>query len=271
MANRELPGGHHPPIRNRISQQIRRAHPAVSAKGDAAYRILQNSSHGRPEIPLHQVQSISLHLSLLQGQALPKACPELFEGCQNNRTDEWLSSQLELLLPVPYFMATVTVPKWLRSVFRSHQKAMYHLFFKASAEAIMMLALDKRFLGADIGMMGILPTWPQLLISHTNTHFLIPGGGIIKDRWKYCKPNFLVHGKPLSRIIRAKFRDALKEAGLYQQVPKQVWKQDWVCDIKAVGNGEGALKYLAPYVYRVAIADRNILKVYDHHVTFQYR
>src|SRR4030042_6925970 len=271
MANRELPGGHHPPIRNRISQQIRRAHPAFSSKGDAAYRILQDSSHGRPEIPLQGVQQISLQLPLLQGQALPKACPELFEGCQNDRIDEWLSSQIELLLPVPYFMATVTVPQWLRSVFRSHQKIMYHLFFKASAEAIMLLALDKRFLGADIGMMGILQTWTQMLIYHPHIHFLIPGGGIFKDRWKYCKSTFFVHGKPLSRIIRAKFRDALKKEGLFEQIPKQAWKQDWVCDIKAVGNGEGVLKYLAPYVYRAAISDRNILNIDDRRVMFRYK
>jgi len=31
------------------------------------------------------------------------------------------------------------------------------------------------------------------------------------------------------------------------------------------------LKYLAPYVYRVAISDRNILKVNDDKVTFRYK
>jgi len=43
-------------------------------------------------------------------------------------------------------------------------------------------------------------------------------------------------GKPLNRMIRGKFRDAVKEAGLYQPVPKNAWKQQWICDIKAVGN-----------------------------------
>ena len=79
-------------------------------------------------------------------------CPK----CQNDRIDEWLEGQFNLLLPVTYFMATPTVPKEVRPVFRSHQKIMYHLFFKASAEAIMLLAKDKRFLGAEIGLMGIL-------------------------------------------------------------------------------------------------------------------
>jgi len=194
-------------------------------------------------------------------------CPK----CQNDRIDDWLEKQFELLLQVPYFMATITVPKWLRSVFRSHQKTMYHLFFKASAEAIMLLAQDKRFLGAEIGMMGILQTWTKMLIYHPHLHFVIPGGGIRKDRWKYSKPDFFIHGKPLGIIIRAKFRDAVKKAGLYHLVPEKTWKQDWVCDVASVGNGEAVLKYLAPYVYRVALSDRNILKLKNGRVTFQYR
>ncbi len=194
-------------------------------------------------------------------------CPK----CQNDRIDQWLEKQFDLLLQVPYFMATITVPKWLRSVFRSNQKIMYRIFFKASAEAIMLLAKDKRFLGADIGLMGILQTWTQLLVYHPHLHFVIPGGGIRNNRWKYCKPDFFIHGKPLGIIIRAKFRDAVKEAGLYHLVPNQTWKQDWICDVKPVGNGQAVLKYLAPYVYRGALSDRNILNVKNDRVTFQYK
>jgi len=194
-------------------------------------------------------------------------CPK----CQNDRIDEWIEKQFELLLPVPYFMATITVPEALRPIFRSHQKTMYHLLFKASAQAIMLLAKDKRFLGADIGMMGILQTWSRVLAYHPHLHFVIPGGGIRNDRWKYSKPDFLVHVKPLSRLIRRLFRKTLKETDFFNQVPSSVWKQDWVCHIEPVGNGEAVLKYLAPYVYRVAISDRNILKIKNDRVTFRYK
>jgi hypothetical protein len=194
-------------------------------------------------------------------------CPK----CQNDRVDEWLERQFDLLLSVPYFMATVTVPEALRPIFRSNQKIMYHLFFKASAQAIMLLAQDKRFLGADIGMMGILQTWTRMLVYHPHIHYLIPGGGIRKDRWKYSRPDFLVHVKPLSRLIRRLFREILKQTDLFNQVPQSVWKQEWVCHIEPVGNGEAVLKYLAPYVYRVAVSDRNILSVMNGKVTFRYR
>jgi hypothetical protein len=194
-------------------------------------------------------------------------CPK----CQNDRVDHWLAEQFTLLLSVPYFMVTVTVPEQLRSLFRRHQKILYHLFFKVSAAAIMLLAKDKRFLGADIGLMGVLQTWTRQLIYHPHIHFLIPGGGIINNRWKYCKPDFFVHGKPLARLIRGKFRAALKKEGLTHLVPQTVWRQDWVCDVKAVGNGTAVLKYLAPYVYRIAISDRNILKLENGLVTFRYK
>jgi hypothetical protein len=194
-------------------------------------------------------------------------CPK----CQNDRIDEWLERQFDLLLPVPYFMATVTVPEGLRRPCRSHQKIFYHLLFKASAESLMLLAEDRRFLGADIGMMGVLQTWSRQLLYHPHIHFVIPGGGIKDDRWKYSKPDFFIHVKPLGRLTRGKFREAVKDAGLYELIPKKVWKQEWVCHIEPVGNGEGVLKYLAPYVFRVALSDRNILNVNHDQVTFRYK
>lgn len=194
-------------------------------------------------------------------------CPK----CQNDRIDEWLEKQVDLLLQVPYFMATITVPEGLRGPCRSHQKELYHLLFKASAEAIILLAKDKRFLGADIGLLGILQTWTRQLVYHPHIHFLIPGGGLRNNRWKYAKSDFLVHVKPLSRLIRRKFREMIKKTNIDHHIPKSVWKQEWVCHIEPTGNGEAVLKYLVPYVYRVAISDKNILKLEEDRVTFRYK
>ena len=40
---------------------------------------------------------------------------------------------------------------------------------------------------------------------------------------------------------------------------------------KPVGNGCTALKYLAPYVFRVAISNRRLVKLENDQVTFRYR
>jgi hypothetical protein len=45
-------------------------------------------------------------------------CPK----CQNQAGQEWLEQQQALLLPVPYFLLTFTLPEELREVARSHQK-----------------------------------------------------------------------------------------------------------------------------------------------------
>lgn len=50
-----------------------------------------------------------------------------------------------------------------------------------------------------------------------------------------------------------------------------MWLKDWVVHCQPVGPGLPALKYLAPYIFRVALSNRRILKRSDTHVTFQYR
>jgi hypothetical protein len=75
----------------------------------------------------------------------------------------------------------------------------------------------------------------------------------------------------LSILFRAKLRDALDRAGVLAQVDPAVWRQDWVVHSQAVGDGRASLKYLAPYVFRVAISDRRIVSCEDGKVTYSYR
>jgi hypothetical protein len=44
-----------------------------------------------------------------------------------------------------------------------------------------------------------------------------------------------------------------------------------VVHCEPVGTGLGALKYLAPYIFRVAISNNRILKLENDRVTFRYR
>ena len=54
-------------------------------------------------------------------------------------------------------------------------------------------------------------------------------------------------------------------------MPQEVWKKSWVVHCKPAGNGDNVLKYFAPYVYRVAISNRNLLKLENGNVTFRYK
>ena len=100
-------------------------------------------------------------------------CPK----CQNERAEQWLEQQRDLLLPVDYFMVTFTLPAELREVARSHQTEVYNILFRTSAAALQELALDPRFVGGQLGMVGLLHTWGRDLSYHPHVHYLVPGVG----------------------------------------------------------------------------------------------
>ncbi|UCE04945.1 MAG: IS91 family transposase [bacterium] len=196
-------------------------------------------------------------------------CPK----CQNESAEQWLQEQKDLLLPVTYFMVTFTLPDSLRPITRSHQNIIYNLLFRTSAEALRTLAQDPKYVGGMLGMMGVLQTWTRDLLFHPHVHYMIPGGGLSenKDKWLPARKDFLMPAQALSKIFKAKFQDALKKTNLYERVPSQTWKKKWVVHIEPVETGEHALKYLAPYIFRVAISNNNILRLSDGLVTFRYR
>jgi len=63
----------------------------------------------------------------------------------------------------------------------------------------------------------------------------------------------------------------MKKAGLFDQINPVVWNIDWNVNSQAVGSSEGSLKYLAPYVFKVAITDSRIVKLENRQVTFRYK
>jgi hypothetical protein len=195
-------------------------------------------------------------------------CP----ACQHDAAQTWLAHQHQLLLPVPYFLVTFTLPSELRAVAYRHQRVVYKLLFRASAGALMELARDPRFLGAQIGLLGVLQTWTRDLRYHPHVHYVVPGGGLADDgrEWVTAKADFLMPVKPLAVLFRAKLRAALRQTALWNEIPAAAWQQPWVVDCRPVGTAHSALKYLAPYIFRVALSNNRIVRVADEKVTFRY-
>ncbi len=195
-------------------------------------------------------------------------CPK----CQNDQANDWLKEQSELLLPTHHFLVTFTLPAELRALARSNQKTIYNLLFRASSQALLQLAQDARFVGARLGMVGVLHTWTRQLLYHPHVHYLVTGGGLTADgRWRSSRPDFLVPVKALSPIFRAKFRDQLKKTQLFAQVEPRVWRKDWVVHCEPVGSGAQAFQYLAPYIFRVAISNNRLRKLENGYLTFSYK
>jgi hypothetical protein len=197
-------------------------------------------------------------------------CP----SCQHNKAAEWLGKQMEKLLPTHYFLLTITLPESLRQVVRSNQRAAYAALFSCAHESLKKLAKDKRFIGsARIGYVAALHTWGGNLHYHPHLHLVIPGGALSErgEQWLPSRVDLFVHTKPLAVVFKAKFKDAMKKARLMDQIPVSAWKQDWVIDSQAAGQGQNCLRYLSRYVFRVAISNNRIKSFHDHKVRFLYK
>ena len=201
-----------------------------------------------------------------------RACPK----CGHHDATQWLAKQKTLLLPVPYFLVTFTVPAELRSFIRSHQKLSYPLLFAQSAGALQDIAADPERWGVQLGFLGVLQTWRRDLRYHPHIHYLVPGGGLSHDqlRWRQVPDAEFLLPEP---VLAARFRNRLKLAlqqkdpKLFLTIPPIVWSRDWVADVLPVGRGEPVLKYLSAYIYKTAITAQRLIACDDTTVTFSYR
>lgn len=197
-------------------------------------------------------------------------CPR----CQQDKTRAWLEKQMARLLPCPYFLLTFTLPAELRELARRHQRIVYSALLEASSQAIRELARDPKFIGSRrCGFFGILHTWGRTLDYHPHVHYVVPGGAVSEagDAWLPSGAAFFLPVCALSILFRAKFRDLMRNTPLWEQIDSAVWRRDWVVNSQAVGDGRASLRYLAPYVFRVAISDHRIVSCTDGCVTFSYR
>ncbi len=193
--------------------------------------------------------------------------------CQHHKARQWLEKHLDRRLPGHHFMITFTVPEELRRFIRSNQRAAYAALFSASSQAMKKLALDPKFMGGDLpGFFGVLHTWGRTLEYHPHIHYIVVGGAFSSGdrRWKPSGTGFYVPVEALSSIFKAKFKDEMKTAGLLDQVPAEAWEVAWNVNSQAVGDSEASLKYLATYVFRVALSNNRIVKVEGRTVFIRY-
>ena len=198
-------------------------------------------------------------------------CP----NCQKERTQAWLAKQSSRLLPVQHFVVTCTVPKELRKFLRAHPEIGLEAIFEAGSRTIRTFMAEPKNLGStEVGFFGVLHTWGRDPKNyHPHVHFVVPGGGVSPDgsKWLQVKPDQLFHPLPAKQLYKKYFVEAIRQAGLYDQLPHGVLKFDWIVNIKPVGDGSAVLKYLAPYVYRVALCDKRIVSVDEKGVTYRVK
>jgi hypothetical protein len=199
-----------------------------------------------------------------------RSCPK----CHTDQAERWLAARKAEVLPCPYFHVTITVPQELRDILRVNQKDGYTLLMKAAAEAIIELARDSRYVGGTVGILAVLHTWTQQLLYHPHVHCLVTGGGVSDDgrHWHPARNGFLVPFAALAELVRGKLRAALAKRRPDLVLPELTWSKPWVVHCTPWGEGdEAVLRYLARYVFRVAITNNRIVGLDENGVTLRHK
>jgi hypothetical protein len=228
------------------------------------------------------------HQEISYNSCRNRHCPK----CQTLRKERWIEARGEDLLPIQYFHVVFTIPSELNRLVSMNRKVMYDLFFRSVSETLMELANDQKYLGARIGVIGILHTWGQNLMDHPHVHCIVTGGGLSADgnHWVSCRKGFFLPVKVMSALFRGKFLDYLKhcfkrgalvfpgsicqleEPGNFEIFRKQFYDNKWVVYCKpSFGGPMGVLQYLGRYTHRIAISNNRILANRDGNVSFLWR
>ena len=217
-----------------------------------------------------------------------RSCP----CCQAPLEKKWEASRnTELIEGIAYYHVVFTVPHELNPVFEANSKEMINIFFRAVNETLITLCSDKKFMGARPGIVSVLHTWGQRLNFHPHLHVCISGGGMTADG-KFVETRhrgFFIPQQVLSSSFRGRFMRELKcfynngsmnipcDSGLddpakWKSFIDKLYEIRWMPFVKETFNGRGnAIKYLARYSYRTAIANSRIISVTDNDVTFSYK
>lgn len=195
-----------------------------------------------------------------------RSCPR----CQHHETQRWLARQQQKIIPVNYFMVTFTLPYQLRNLFFYHQKCLYTLLFNCAVSTLKDFAKNSQQLGGELGLTAVLHTHSRALDFHPHVHIIVPGGCVDKARkqWKTLKNKYLFNALALAKVFRARLLKGIIKSKL--SLPENIPKK-WRVNCKAVGKGLPALTYLARYLYKGIINEKNILADDSSTITFQYK
>lgn len=227
------------------------------------------------------------HMQISYNSCRNRHCPK----CQTLSKEVWIENQKYHLLNVGYFHVIMTVPNTLHGIFLQNQEKCYSILFKAVSETLKELAMDKKYLGAQIGFTSILHTWGQNLMFHPHLHCIVPGGGLNKlGKWVDSRKRFFIPVKVLSRKFRGIFLHYLKEAyydgalefyghlkdlenpQAFENFLTPNYKKEWIVYCKPpFKTAATVVEYLGMYTHRVAISNNRILKLEDGQVSFKWK
>src|SRR6266496_127411 len=202
------------------------------------------------------------HQAISYNSCRNRHCPK----CQTQARERWLAARERELLTTSYFHVVFTVPHELNVLALENPRLFYDLLFTASAQTLIEIAIDRKHLGAEIGVIAILHTWGQNLLLHPHIHCVVPAGGLSPDHRRWVRPRypFFLPVKILSRVFRGKLLAGLKR--LHRRKKLQC-----AGPAAALGGPMQVLRYLGRYTHRVAISNHRLLIFKQERVTFRWK
>jgi len=197
-------------------------------------------------------------------------CPH----CQHHESQQWIERQLKKQVPGDYFLLTFTLPAELRPLAWNNQNKIYSLIMQCGWNTLNTFSQNDKQLQGTPGVVMVLHTHTRGLDYHPHVHIVMPAAAINK-KWRLWrtktdknKKPYLFSHKALAKIFRAKFLEAVTQAGL--NLPEK-YPERWVVHCKSVGAGKKTIIYLGQYLYRGVVQEKDIVSVDNGFVTFRYR
>ncbi len=248
----------------------------------AAYSIMncKTGTFGYSISRCEECGSLAFHANSCRN----RNCP----NCQAVLKELWIDKRSSELIDADYFHIVFTIPAELNPLVYANQKLLYGLLHRCSAETLLELSENKKYLGAAPGIIQVLHTWGQELNYHPHIHCIVSGGGLTRTKdLKLCKNGFFIRIEPLAKKFRGKFLNSLNL--LYQknelhfpgscqklrnryawaELKNRLYRKEWNVQIRETFNGNGnAIEYLGRYANRIAITNTRIRQVTETEVTF---
>ncbi len=217
-----------------------------------------------------------------------RSCP----CCQAPLASKWERERnTELIEEIAYFHVVFTMPHELNDLIRHNCELLLNLMFKCVQDTLLTLCADRKYMGAKPGIISVLHTWGQTLSFHPHIHVCISGGGITPSRQfvETKHKGFFLPKEVIAKMFRGKYlcglkklfddnklnlshAEHLKDPHKWKDFIDPLFEKHWIPFVKETFNGKGnAIRYLARYSYRTAIANSRIASVDDETVTFRYK
>lgn len=224
------------------------------------------------------------HTEIHHNSCRNRNCP----NCQAVLKEIWVDKRRAEVIDSSYFHVVFTLPHELNPLIYCNQKLLYNLLHRCSAETLLELSFNPKYLGATPGIIQVLHTWNQELDYHVHMHCIVSGGGLTTDqKIRKSKAKFFIPVKVLRDKFKGKYLaylhsyyqngqlsfstscNSLRNSYHWNEWKNSLYEKEWCPYIKETFNGFGnAIEYLGKYTHKIAISNNRIVSVSGHQVTF---